>query len=275
MKLAVLSDVHGNVPALEAVLDHIAGWLPDEVVVNGDLISRGPYSLECLRMIERRFPGAHYLKGNHEAFVLACADNPRDPESPLFDLSRFAQWTAERLGGAVEEVRGWGREIDFADGMPGSFCITHASRLGDRDGILRETSDEELASKIGEPRDLFVASHTHRPLKRVLGATLIVNTGSVGQPLDGDPRAAYGRFHWVGSRWDAEIVRVEYDKDQAERDFIDSGFLEHCGPLAHLIFRELRESRMYVGPWMSRYLKPVKAGEVTVADAVRTYLECP
>ncbi|MGF1644685.1 MAG: metallophosphoesterase family protein [Thiotrichales bacterium] len=274
MKIAVLSDVHGNVPALAAVLDDIGTWRPDAVIVNGDLVSRGPYSLRCLQMIRLGFPAAYLLSGNHETFVIGCVDDPPDPESPTYALSTFATWTASQLGDEVEGLRGWRGHLDLT-GLDGgaSVHVTHGSRLGNRDGIRPETSDAELVAKLGDPCDLFVGSHTHRPLLRRFQGNWVVNTGSVGQPLDGDPRAAYGRCTYARGEWSAEIVRVAFDRAQASRDFVESGFLDACGPIARVIFRELRDARMHVGPMMWRYLTPIKAGEISVADAVERYLE--
>lgn len=184
MKIAVVSDVHGNVPALEAVVDDIEKWHPDEVIVNGDLVNRGPYSLMGLRYIQKCYPLAHILKGNHESFVLACADKQRDPAEPDFDLYRFTYWTANNLGQAIEEIKDWPDHLDLTELDGGStFHITHGSRLGNRSGIYAETCDDELAAKLGDPCDLFVASHTHKPLIRHFNETLVVNTGSVGQPF--------------------------------------------------------------------------------------------
>lgn len=273
MKLAILSDIHGNLPALTAVLDDIAHWRPDQVIVNGDLVSRGPYSLDCLRLLQRTVPQAHCLTGNHETYVLRCADEPADPDSPTVDIDRFADWALRQLGAAVDELRAWRDHLDLT-GLDGgaSVHITHGSRLGNRDGISARTADEELPAKLGEPRDLFVGSHTHKPLLRQFNGTLVVNTGSVGQPMDDDARASYGRFTLCGGRWQAEIARVGYDKAQAERDCVDSGFLAEAGPMAQLIYRELCESRAHVGPWRRRYLDAIKARRITVSDAVAEYL---
>ncbi|MEJ2380543.1 MAG: metallophosphoesterase family protein [Gammaproteobacteria bacterium] len=274
MKIAVLSDVHGNVPALEAVLADLEQWRADEVIVNGDLVSRGPYSLQVLDMMRERVPDCRFLTGNHETFVLYCADHPADPERRDFDLKRFAYWACDRLGSeAVEEIRGWADHVDLADLDGGcSFHVTHGSRLGNRDGIHPGVDDGALAEKLGAPRGLFVGSHTHKPLLRRFNGTLVANTGSVGQPFDHDPRAAYGRFTFRAGRWQAQIARVAYDKAQAERDFHDSGFLDQGGPLVKLILLELQQSRMHVGRWMAHYLPPVKAGEIRVADGVQDYL---
>lgn len=273
MKIAVLSDVHGNLPALEAVLHDVEAWGADQVVVNGDLVSRGPYSLQCLRLLQARCPAARFLTGNHETYVLCCADTPADPDSPTLAIDRFAQWALDQLGETVEELRAWADHLDLV-GLEGgaSLHITHGSRLGNRDGISWRTTEDELPAKLGEPRDLFIGSHTHKPLQRRFQGTLVVNTGSVGQPMDGDPRASYGRFRLVGGRWEAEIRRVDYDRAQAQRDFLESGFLQEAGPMARLIYRELQECRAHVGPWRRRYLDAVKRREIGVTAAVEAYL---
>jgi predicted phosphodiesterase len=265
--------VHGNLPALHAVLDDIEHWRPDQVIVNGDLVSRGPLSLACVNLVLQRVPEGRLLRGNHERFVLSCVDQPPDPASPTYDLDRLALWTANRMGTAVDAMRTWRDHVDLS-GLDGgaSFHVTHGSRLGDRAGIHPETDGDELAQKLGDPRDLFVSSHTHRPFTRRFNGTLVVNTGSVGQPLDGDARASYGRFSFSNGRWTAEIARVDYERARAEQDFFSSGFMDESGPVAQLILRELREARAHIAPWRRGYLQPVKDGAITVADAIQTYL---
>jgi len=272
MKIAVLSDVHGNVPALDAVLSDIAQWRPDRVVVNGDLVSRGPYSLECLSMLQAREPGAVCLKGNHEGFVQWCGRNPPDHSDPRMQIQKFAYWTRMRLGDAVGDIEAWPDHLDWDDLEGGSFHITHGSRLGDRDGIRPELSDDELAPKLGDSRDVFIGSHTHRPLVRNYNDTLVVNTGSVGQPFDRDPRAAYAQLSFSGGRWRARIQRVVYDKTRAEQDFVTSGFLDECGPLARLILLELQQSRVHVAVWMARYLSAVREGDISFSAAIENYI---
>jgi putative phosphoesterase len=273
MKLAVLSDIHGNVPALEAVLEDILNWQADEVIVNGDVINRGPCSLEVITMLQQQLPQATYLLGNHESFTLYSAEHPLPPEDPKYDLRRLAQWTAAQLGEALSPIAQWQDHMDktaLAGGA--SLHVTHGSRLGNRDGIGPATQEHELPAKLGERRDLFVASHTHRPMIKEYDGGLVVNTGSVGQPMDGDERAAYGRFVLADGHWQAQIRRVAYDKPRAISDFHDSGFLHHAGPVGWLIYTEHRLNTMQVGPMMKRYLAGIEQGELTVRDAVQRYL---
>jgi putative phosphoesterase len=272
MKIAVLSDVHGNVPALEAVLEDILQWGADQVIVNGDLLNRGPCSPDVLALVQREMPQAHLLRGNHENWLLYSAEQGPSPESNTYEIDRFAHWVVAQLGERLAPVATWADHLDLTDLEGGSLHITHGSRLGDRKGIPPECEGEELAEKLGDPRDLFIASHTHRAFTRRFNDTLVINTGSVGQPFDGDERASYARLQFHAGHWQGGIERVRYDRERAIADFTHSGFLDEGGALTRLIFREFFEARMHVGPWRRQYLEAVKAGEITVVEAVNRYL---
>jgi putative phosphoesterase len=272
MKIAVLSDVHGNLPALEAVLEDIACWRPDEVIVNGDLVNRGPLSLDVLQLLQREHPKARFLRGNHENWLVRASAQAPDLDSPTYEIDRFAHLALRQLGKAIEEVAHWDDHLDLTDLEGGSLHITHGSRKGDRHGISPETEGDELEERLGDPRDLFIGSHTHRAFSRYHNGNLVVNTGSVGQPFDNDERAAYVQLQFHQGRWSADSVRVAYDRERAIADFERSGFLEEGGALTRVIFREFLEARVHVGPWRRNYLAAVQAGEISVVDAVARYL---
>lgn len=272
MKFAVISDVHGNVPALKAVLDDVAQWGADQLIVNGDLINRGPYSLACLEMIWDRFGGARFIKGNHEEYVLRSASEV-PPAGEEFEITRFTRWTVAQMGPALSEIDVWPTHIDICDPAGGEVHVTHGSLLGMRDGIHPDTDEQALQGKIGDSSQLFIASHTHKPLVRDFNGTLVVNVGSVGAPFDGDPRACYGRFAFTEHRWHTEIARVPFDRHRAEQDFRDSGLLDEGGPLVRLMLEELRRSRMLVGHWMREWHPRVIAGEIDANGAVDRFLQ--
>jgi len=274
MKIAVLSDIHGNVPALNAVLNDIFRWQPDQIIVNGDVVNRGPYSKKVLEILAVEIPNATLLSGNHESFVIYCAENIYASDHEKYDFQCFAQWSAQQIGSAwIDKIKQWGDHVDLIDLEGGSsFHVTHGSRIGNRDGISAKTKDEELPEKLGESRDLFVASHTHKAMVRYFNGNIIVNTGSVGQPLDNDARASYGQFTFKQGKWLVNIARVEYDKVQAEKDFHESGFLEAGGPLAQLMYLEHQNNTMYVGPFMRKYLDHIREKKITLKDAVDVFL---
>ncbi len=275
MKIAVLSDIHGNLPALRAVADDIVKWQPDQVVVNGDIVNRGPCSRECLHFVlaEQAAEKWHLQRGNHEDFVIYCGRPEFELEGPAFEVTRFAYWSYQQLNGeialldALPEQFGW-----FApDGS--EIRVVHASMINNRDGIYVNSPDEIIREQIAPPPALFVTSHTHRPLTRQIDKTLVVNTGAVGSPFDSDWRASYGRFTWTAaSGWQAKIVRVPYDRAQIEADFVQSGFLEEGGPLAQLMLVELRRARGMIFRWASQYEDAVRAGQISMEESVRQVL---
>ncbi len=273
MKLAVLSDIHANLPALEAVLADIERWQPDHTIVAGDIINRGPRPAECLRLIEERVRGGWMaLRGNHEDYVLNVASYPdRMPQGIEGAVRANVRWTLGQIGGLVSFIADLPDRIAFAapDGSP--VRVVHASMIHSRDCIFPETGDDELRAKIAPPPALFVCAHTHRPLIRQIDSALVVNVGAAGLPFDGDMRVSYGRLTWDGG-WRAEIARVAYDRDRLEDDFVQSGYLSQNAAVASLVLDEFRRSLPRMGSWYDAYKEQVLAGELTVEESVERIL---
>jgi hypothetical protein len=143
---------------------------------------------------------------------------------------------------------------------------------GNRFGITANLSDEEIRGNLPEGVALFVTSHTHRPLHRELDGIPILNVGSVGSPFDGDVRGSYALLEERAGRWTWKIVRFDYDRARAERDFLDSGFLEEGGPMARILFEEWRQARLLMPYWRHELEPAVLAGERDLAEAVDEFL---
>ena len=275
MKLALLADIHANLPALQAVAAHLDAWRPDHVLVAGDVINRGPRPAECLAFIQERRQTDGWLvtRGNHEEYVMVHAkpDSPRS--GPQFDIWSGSFWTYQRLHGDISSLETMPFQINLTAPDGGQVCATHASALGTREGIHRRTPDDELARKIGSPAPAALGvGHTHIPLVRRLDGTLVVNAGAVGLPFDGDARASYAQMTWRREGWQAEIVRLDYDRGQANRDFEETGFLDEAPAFALLVQSELRTARSAVFEWLRAYEARVLAGEMTMLDSVRRFL---
>jgi predicted phosphodiesterase len=288
MKIAVLSDVHANWVALQAVAAHLAHWGADQVIVAGDLINRGPRPLECWQFVQemRHTRGWQIILGNHEEYVLHQAQPDVPRSGPWFDVHQASYWTYRQLQDHLADLRATPWDLQLTDPAGRPIYITHASLCGIRDGIYPTTTNDELQAKIGHVvcsesapihvhsrAALFLVGHTHLPLIRQLNGTLVVNAGSAGLPFDGDTRPSYARITWQHARWHAEIVRVDYDLTAARRDVIDSGYIEQAGPLIPLVEIELQQARAVLGGWVSRYQKAALAGEISVAESVRQFLE--
>ncbi len=276
MNIAVLSDIHGNLPALEAVSAEIDAWQPDMVIVNGDIVNRGPRSLDCLQFTLEKQASDEWvlLRGNHEDFIINCGKPEFAVSGPKFETRRFAHWTRQQLGETAFALEAFNDMFTWFAPDGSEFRVVHASMNNNRWGIFARTPDAELHKQIEPPPRLFVTAHTHEALIRELDDTLIVNIGSVGAPFDKDRRASYGRFSWDETTgWQAEIHRVEYDLDAIEQDYVDTGFLEEAGPLAQLMLVELRRASGLFFRWGSRYEQAVSAGKISIEDSVRAILQ--
>jgi predicted phosphodiesterase len=275
MKVAVLADIHANWVALQAVYEDIQSWKPDLVLVGGDVVNRGPKPAECLQFIQekQRQEGWRMVRGNHEDYVIMMSHPDAPRQGPAFEVHLPVYWTYQRLGCDVSALEAMSLQQSFNDPAGGEFRLVHASMLGSRDGIYPETSDRELAKKIEPPPAVFCVGHTHRPLIRRLNGTLVVNVGSAGLPFDLETRPSYGRFTWRRSGWTAEIVRVDYDLQQAEQDFYDTGYLAQAGPLVDLVLIELRTGRSQLFNWAIHYQDLALQGKISMQESVNRFLQ--
>lgn len=222
MRIAVLSDIHGNALALDAVLEDIAGRGPfDEIVVAGDLVWSGPRPREVVdRLLKLR---AVIIRGNTDAFF-----DTRPGETPDGkDSDRFAAhfgWMAEQLG---PERLAYLRSLPFSHRISPAagddLLIVHANPRDLDQPILPRAPeadlDELLLEDGREPSWRCLAfGHVHTPFQREWRGRLLVNVSSVGLPMDGDPRAAYAVLTWDGKKWRAEHHRVPYQAAVVARD---------------------------------------------------------
>lgn len=204
MRIAVLADVHGNLAALEAVVAAVDAARPDLVVHGGDLAFNGPKPAECVDLIrERGWPG---VMGNMDEAIWT---HPEDPK-----LSR----TREMLG---EERVAWLRQLpmEWRDGE--SLALVHATP-GDLWKAIRHTAPDDELRRVYGPLGvrLAVYGHIHHGYVRDLGDLTVANTGSVGLPFDGDPRAAL----LVVEDGRPRHLRVEYDLEREVADLRASGY---------------------------------------------------
>ena len=106
-------------------------------------------------------------------------------------------------------------------------------------------------------------------------ARLVRGLLSVGLPFDGDTRAAYAQIIHQNGQWQAEIIRLAYDLQSAEKDFFDYGFVDGGGPLVNLIIMELQTGMGQLYPWVAKYNTPIKKGQITVKEAAEEFLKKP
>ncbi len=253
MRVAIIADIHANVPALEAVLDDIAHLDIDDVLVNGDLVNRGPGNVGVLRLLEPYL--ARTTLGNHDDLMRMWIE--RDPSLPR-EWYDDPFWSSTALCATELDAAGYIatlRELPMtlrvdAPGAP-AVLVSHGSPRHYREGYGSFLSDEDI-SEITQmhPADVLVGSHTHRPLQRRWGHYRVLNTGSVGSPFNGDPRAQYLVLELGPHGWAPEFRRVPYDREAALRAFETSGFLDRGGLSARIFHQELRYARSFLVPFL-------------------------
>jgi predicted phosphodiesterase len=252
VRIAVLADIHGNLPALDAVLDDAARHGAERIVVNGDVVNRGPQGAEALRRLATL--DAACTMGNHDDLLLKLADGEGDlpldfRQAPFWRASR---WCATDLAEAavLDRMRDWTMTLRLAEpGLP-TVLIAHGSPRHFREGYGPHLSDA-MISEIVEmhPADVLVGSHTHLPLRRRWGRYEVLNTGAVGVPFNGDGRAQYLWLTLVDGAWQPTFRRVAYDRDAALTAYEERGYLAEGGLLARLFRDELRDARSYLVPF--------------------------
>jgi diadenosine tetraphosphatase ApaH/serine/threonine PP2A family protein phosphatase len=191
---ALLYDVHGNLPALEAVIAH-AGDV-DRFILGGDYALFGGWPRETVERL-RALPDALWIRGNGERWT-AEPDHPTHPGA--VDAAR------EALGAQL--VRDLAALPMTAGREDTLFC--HASPASDVHSFAPEPGDDDAGLLADVTAGRLVFGHTHVPFRRAVDAIELVNPGSVGMPLDGDTRAAYAVVHEDGR---IEHRRVGYDHE--------------------------------------------------------------
>jgi diadenosine tetraphosphatase ApaH/serine/threonine PP2A family protein phosphatase len=200
--LAIIYDVHGNLPALQAVLADARAADAQRFLLGGDYALFGPFQAESIAAL-RALEQATWIRGNVDRWA-AIQDVPDDDV-----LLRAIADCRETLGARLADELGELPEQVVIDGI--RYC--HASPMSDMRSFLPEPGDddEEMLASASEPRVVF--GHTHLQFRRSgPGGVELLNPGSVGLPLDGDARSAYALAHDDGS---IEHRRVDYDRDAA------------------------------------------------------------
>jgi len=245
-------------------------------------VNRGPRPSECLTLIleKVRDHGWLLVRGNHEDYVISQARADAPQSGPAFEVHRPSFWTYLQLNRDVSELQRMPVQQSLKDPCGSEIRFVHASMQGMRAGIYPETSDESLLEKIGRNKSnaedthpaVFAVGHTHRPLIREIFSTLVVNAGSAGLPFDLDLRPAYAQLTWRMGKWQAEIIRIEYDRARTEQDYYDSGYLEEGGPLTKIVQIELTTARSLLYSWAVKYQESASNGLITVEESVKEYL---
>lgn len=237
MRLAFISDIHANLPALEAVLTDIDQKKPDAVYCLGDLVSYAPWPNEVVGLIrQHRIPT---LMGNHDftlsqltpgqVLPVVTPDNKKwaGAQSLAFTHTRLGNDERAFLGSLPRHIR---LEFDIA-GEQRDLLMVHGSPTSLNEYLLEDRTEADMLSVMEEAgADILLFGHSHLPYHRPLPGQSpeaptcrhAINTGSVGKPKDGDPWAGYVLIEWAGGELNVTMIRVAYDVERAARAIEES-----------------------------------------------------
>jgi putative phosphoesterase len=203
VRVAALYDVHGNLPALEAVLAELESVWPDLIVFGGD-VAAGALPGETIEVL-RPLENARFVRGNCEREMLAATPG------------RFTGWASEQLDDRQRDfLRSFEPTVVVDDVL---YC--HATPHDDMPFVTVLTPDDVAAETIGEVgRSTVVIGHTHTQFDRRLGALRLVNAGSVGMPYEDAP----GAYWALVEGGEPELRRTGYDLEAAAERIRSSGW---------------------------------------------------
>ena len=206
---AAIYDIHGNLPALDAVLGEIEANGIDEIIVGGDVLP-GPMPRETLDRLLAIDLSVRFIMGNGDRAVLAQMHGIETEEvpPPFRDVIR---WNAQQLGshhGAV--IESWPATLALEIEPLGPVLFCHATPRNDTEIFTRNTDESRLIPIFASPdANIIVCGHTHMQFDRMIGGKRVVNAGSVGMPF-GEPGA-----YWLELGPDVRLRRTHYDLEAA------------------------------------------------------------
>lgn len=225
MRIGILSDIHGNLPALQAVQRELERHQVDQIVNLGDVSFRGPSPRECWEAV--RAMGTPVLRGNTEDWLTGSAVIPA-PLAPIreWSLQRLDDGMLAEMGALPfdHRIEAHGRRIRFVHGSPQS----------NMEFLFPFTPEADLTTAVaGAEAEILVMGHTHWTFSRRIGDLHLIGVGSVGLPFDGDPGAACAVLEVTADAVRLTHVRVGYDGERTmalarESGFPDSDFLASC-----------------------------------------------
>lgn len=225
MRYALLSDVHGNLPALEAVLADIDRRTVDAVYHLGDLVGYAPWPNEVVALLRER--GVAGVAGNYDSTVATdyrhCGCRYEDPQQEALSHLSY-DWTRRHVLPDTKAFLGrlpFRLDIRTVGGHQAgpTLILVHGTPTLNTVYWTEDRADDfcrKMAAHAGaRPADAIAFGHTHLPWHRVVDGVHLVNTGSVGRPKDGDWRAGYAVLDATPAGLEVEFVRVEYDLERA------------------------------------------------------------
>ncbi len=242
MRLAVLSDVHGNLPALEAVLEDVQRHRVDGIIVVGDL-SGGPHPAETTRLL--RSLGCWMIRGNGDSRLVQYEAGQLP--AAWYRCCSFAllRWDYDRIDrGTLEFIKALPEQCVVTLDNTTPIRVVHGSPRDPAEGLCPDSEPDVLDVALAQvDESVLVCGHTHIPWHVRRNGKLALNPGAVCGPLNGDVRSQYALLTWRDDHWQVEHRAVPYDLEEIRAAFQESGLLEAGGALARAFLLSVETAR--------------------------------
>jgi predicted phosphodiesterase len=265
VRLAIVSDIHGNLHALEAVLGHLQKQQIDQLIVAGDIVNGMPHSKACFELVMSL--EAVRLRGNHERYVYDFAAGNTEP---LWTTERFAplHWTVAQFAAQdIAIMRDMPLSIEIA-----GLLITHSAPLNDYLTITADTDTAVLRKHFSTAAQYIVRGHNHHWVEKCWDGRYLLSIDAAGLPLGGSTNAQYVIAEKREGNWQFLRQSVPYDLTAAVTSFETSGYLAAAGPIARLFLEELKTAKWHLVPFFRRYGEALDNNQLSLAEAVTHFL---
>lgn len=236
-RVALLSDIHGNLPALYAVLDHINNIGADQIVVTGDFVTDCPNPNEVIELLQSR--DAQFIRGNRENYLLHELESGNKfwPGKRQFES---LQWTLDHINPEyLDWIRTLPGELVLETPDCADILVVHGSTESDRELLLSTKKErvEEVLMDIEE--NYLVCGHTHLPWSWTINDKVLINPGAVGVSYNKEPLAEYVMLTSNKKRWEVEHFEIPYSVEELKELYLKVGLLGDNDVWSNLIIDSL------------------------------------
>lgn len=242
MKVAVLSDIHGNLTALNAVLNDINRLGIDKYIIAGDHIMDCPQNNEVLDKI--RTLNAYVIKGNREKYILDYNEGLHNEWNEHKQMAATV-WAYKVLNeGNLRYINGMSEQLVISLPDMNSIRVVHGSPLNISEELFPDKNSERIEKSLEAIEEsVLICGHTHEAWSKVIHEKLVVNPGSVGVPFNKNKAAEYAVLTWCDNHWRVSHHQVNYDINELEQIFIRTGLFEKCRVWSRLTLLCIKEGK--------------------------------